>query len=304
VSDATAPNENPLGFIDAEPAQPVGPDNGASSAPAAAEPAATRSERARGAAYHSRFVAVYIGLAVVAGIGVGVLVASLMRGDPAPTRTTAAQFTPSQKGELGAAELAARVEKKYRLANGNELAAVVAARNTLQDGKGGFLRVRFQVVEPFDGVGDPDTKLVVADHAIQYSLCGSGASCQIPGAASIDRFALLQRQGLELAVRTFQSDSSVDNVAVFLQPVASDDKNWVGYTMVFDRKQLDRDQPTLLSRPFGETLPGDAKTITEGQLGQSQLQRIDELTRDYTYRYRYKVIGGSDALMQLEPTRR
>jgi hypothetical protein len=304
MSDATVPNEPSLGFIDAEPAQPVAPSNDAPGGAPAADEAVSRSDNARRTAYHSRFVAVYIGLAVVAGIGVGVLVASLMRGDPAPTRTTAAQFKPSLTGELGAAELAASVERKYRLASGDELAAVVAARNTLQDGKGGFLRVRFQIVQPFDGTGDPDTKLVIADHAIQYSLCGFAASCEIPGAQSNERFVLLQRQGLELAVRTFQNDSTVDNIAVFLNPVASADKNWVGYTMVFDRKQLNRDEPTLLSRPFGETLPGDAKTITEGQLSQSEVRKIDKLTRDYTYRYRYKVIGGSDALMQLEPTRR
>jgi hypothetical protein len=304
VSDATVPNEKPLGFIDAEPAQPVAPSNESINNAGNEDATVSRSDRARHSGYHSRFVGVYIALALVAGVGVGALVASIMRDDPAPAKKTAAEFKPSGHGELGAASLAENVEKKYRLANGAELAGVVATRNTLQDGSGGFYRVRFQVVQPFDATGDPDTKFVSADHAIQFNLCGSGASCEIPGTASRGRFGLLQRQGLELAVRTFQNDTAVDNVAVFLNPVASDDKNWIGYTMVFDRAELNHNQPTLLSRPFGETLKGDAKTITEGQLQPSQLQKIDQLTRAYTYRYRYKVLGGRDALIQLEPTKR
>lgn len=198
MSDATVPNEKPLGFIDAEPAQPVTPSNESSNNAGDEDAAATRSDRARHSGYHSRFVAVYIALALVAGLGVGALVASLVRDDPAPVRTTAAQFKPSQNGELGAADLAESVERKYRLANGAELAGVVATRNTLQDGTGGFYRVRFQVVQPFDATADPDTKFVTADNAIQYNLCGSGASCEIPGTASRGRFGLLQRQGLEL----------------------------------------------------------------------------------------------------------
>ena len=46
------------GFIDAEPAQAVNQPKQAS-----------RADRARSAAYHKRFVAVYVGLALVVGIG-------------------------------------------------------------------------------------------------------------------------------------------------------------------------------------------------------------------------------------------
>ena len=113
---------------------------------------------------------------------------------------------------------------------------------------------------------------------------------------------MLKRQGLELALRTFQNDPAVDNVAVFLRPVQAQ-QPWEGYTMVFDRSELNRAEPDLLSKPLTQTLPGVSKTMTVGALGKAQQRRIDELTRPYTYQYRYQLIGGRDALMQLQPAK-
>ena len=50
-------------------------------------------------------------------------------------------------------------------------------------------------------------------------------------------------------MRTFQNDSSVDNVVVFLGPVQSPDPNWLGYTMVFDRAELNRNEPGAAQPP-------------------------------------------------------
>ena len=162
VSDATVPNET-AARVHRRRAGAAGraeqrleqrPDEDAT---------ASRSDKARRSAYHSRFVGVYIALALVAGLGVGALVASIMRDDTSrPKAAAPAQFTPSKAGELGAIELARSVEQKYRLADGQELTGVIASRNTLQDGQGGSFRVRFQLVEPFDATGNPDNKI---DHA-------------------------------------------------------------------------------------------------------------------------------------------
>ena len=299
MSDAAHPTDKPLGLIDAEPARPVAPSKDESKA----EDKASRSDRARGSGYHSRFVAVYIGLALVAGLGVGALVASILKDDTTPAKpTTAAQFTPSRAGELGAIELAENVQRKYRLPNGDELTGVVASRNTLQDGNLGLIRVRYQYIQPFDSSAESDSKVVAPKNAIQYSLCGTGVSCAIPGTASAERFTLLKRQGLELALRTLQSDPSVDNVAVFLRPVQAQ-QPWEGYTMVFDRAVLNKSEPGLLSQPLTETLPGVSKLMTVSELDKVQQRRIDALTRPYTYQYRYQLIGGRDALMQLQPAK-
>lgn len=293
MSEATTPPVvgGALGFIEAEPAQPIGQAERAS-----------RTDRARSAAYRSRFVIIYFALALVAVAGAGALIVTLLKSDKVPAKPAASQFTPSRVGELGAVELAENVQRKYRRSTGEELVGVVASRNTIQDGSLGLIRVRYQYVQPFDSSADRDSKVVAPESAIQYSLCGTSASCTIPGAASPIRFAMLRREGLELAVRTFQSDGNVDNVTVFLRPVESP-QGWEGYALVFDRAELNRAEPTLLSRSLRETLPGPTKTITPIQLKQTQVAHIEKLTRPYLYLFRYQLLGGRDALMQLQPAK-
>jgi len=281
------------GFIEAEPAQAVTQPKKAS-----------RADRARSAAYRKRFVAVYIGLALVVGIGVGALVVSLSQSSTTPAKTAAAasQFTPSQAGELGAIQLAEDIQRKYRNSNGDELVGVVASRNTLQDGNLGLIRVRYQYIQPFDSSANRDSRVVAPTSAIQYSLCGTNAQCAIPGKASATRFTLLRRQGLELALRTFQNDSSVDNVAVFLRPVVPQ-QGWEGYALVFDRAQLNRAEPGLIDQALPVTLPETSRTIDPAQLNKEQIARIEKLTRPYLYQFRYQLLGGRDALMQLQPAK-
>jgi hypothetical protein len=287
---STHVGDDTIGLIDAEPARPVG------------DGPATRSERARDAAYHSRFVGVYVGLALIAVLGVAALVVGVTRSSDTSTTAPTSEFTPSQAGEIGAIQLAEDVQRKYRLANGAELVSVVASRNTLQDGNLGVFRVNYQIVQPADALKNNDSAIVRPQNAIQYSLCGAGTGCTIPGTASQKRFALLKRQGLELALRTFQNDSAVDNVSVFLRPAAADSP-WEGYALVFDRNALNRSEPGLLARPLHETLPGTKKTVTPAELTAAQVKRIDTLTRSSLFRYRYEIIGGRDALLQLQPTK-
>jgi len=179
---------------------------------------------------------------------------------------------------------------------------VVASRNTLQDGNLGVLRVNYQIVQPADALKENDAAIVRPQNAIQYSLCGTGTGCTIPGTATQKRFTLLKRQGLELALRTFQNDSAVDNVSVFLRPAAAD-APWEGYALVFDRTALNRSEPGLLARPLHETMPGTKKTVTPTELTAAEVKRIDTLTRSSLFRYRYEIIGGRDALLQLQPTK-
>jgi len=180
-----------------------------------------REERARLSGYRRRFGIVYVLLALATGVAVGALIVEALR-DPAPSEslpTGTAQAGPSEPGELGAMQIADQVQRNYRLPNGDELVNVVASRNTLQDGNLGYLRVGYQVIRPGDGFKDKDSLLVQPEDAIQYSLCGAGQSCAIPGTASTDRGILVRRMGLELALRTLKFDPSVDNVTVFLGPI-------------------------------------------------------------------------------------
>jgi hypothetical protein len=183
-----------------------------------AEPVASdpppREERARLSGYRKRFNLLYIALALVTGIAVGAFIVVALHDNGSTPRAAepAARFQPTEPGELGAMQIAEQVQRSYRLGNGDELANVVASRNTLQDGQLGLLRVRYQLFRPADGLEDKDTKVEIPRDAIQFSVCGTGQGCVIPGTASADRGLLVRRMGLELALRTMKFDPTVDNV--------------------------------------------------------------------------------------------
>jgi hypothetical protein len=271
-----------------------------------AKPAQTsdmpREERARLSGYHRRFGIVYVLLALATGVAVGALIVEALR-DPAPSETVPtgkAQFNPSEPGELGALQIADQVQRNYRLPNGDELVNVVASRNTLQDGNLGYLRVRFQIIRPGDGFKDKDSLLVQPEDAIQYSLCGAGQSCAIPGAASADRGILVRRMGLELALRTMKFDPSVDNVTVFLGPIPPP-QGVDGVVLMYRRNVLESQNPGILSQPISRTLPGSESLIQPGQMPSAVARRVDQLTRSNLYYGVYQLIGGRDALLQLQP---
>ncbi|HEX5012511.1 MAG TPA: hypothetical protein VFV72_00020 [Candidatus Limnocylindrales bacterium] len=264
---------------------------------------ASREDRARKSSYNRRFAVIYVVLALVTGVAVGALIVEALR-DPAsseavPTGSTA-QLPVSEPGELGAMQIADQVQHNYRLPNGDELVNVVASRNTLQDGNLGYLRVRFQVIRPGDGFKDKDSLLVQPDDAIQYSLCGAGQRCAIPGTASADRGILVRRMGLELALRTLKFDPSVDNVTVFLGPIPPP-AGVDAVVLMYRRNVLENQNPGLLSQPISRTLPGAERRIEPGLMPADVARRVDQLTRSNLYYGVYQLIGGRDALLQLQP---
>ena len=89
---------------------------------------------------------------------------------------------------------------------------------------------------------------------------------------------------------------------MFLRPVPPPEgSSFEGYVMMFSRGLINRNDPSLLSKPVRETLPGWARQLTARTDAEDQIARIDELTRPYLYLFRYQVIGGHDAVMDLQP---
>jgi hypothetical protein len=270
--------------------------------PAQPSESVPRGERARLSGYRRRFGIVYVLLALATGVAVGALIVEALR-DPAPAETLpqgTALAGPTEPGELGAMQIADQVQRNYRLPNGDELVNVVASRNTLQDGNLGYLRVGYQIIRPGDGFKDKDSLLVQPEDAIQYSLCGAGQGCAIPGTASADRGILVRRMGLELALRTLKFDPSVDNVTVFLGPIPPP-AGVDGVVMMYRRNVLENQNPDLLSQPLSRTLPGSGSLIQPGQMPSAVARRVDQLTRSNLYYGVYQLIGGRDALLQLQP---
>ena len=198
-------------------------------------------------------------------------------------------------------QIADQVQRNYRLPNGDELVNVVASRNTLQDGNLGYLRVPLPDPPPRPTASkDKDSLLVQPDDAIQYSLCGAGQSCAIPGTASTDRGILVRRMGLELALRTMKFDPSVDNVTVFLGPIPPP-AGVDGVVLMYRRNVLESQNPGILSQPISRTLPGSGRRIEPGLMPADVARRVDQLTRSNLYYGVYQLIGGRDALLQLQP---
>ena len=285
------------------PGVPETPEGGALPAPIVPPP---RLAAARDGAHHGRFRLGYGSLlAVLAVVGVGTFFAI----DRAPSHRAGAAagggggwsaFAPSQSGELGAIEIAEHVAPHYRAADGKQLVNVVASRNTLQDGQLGFLRVLYQVIQPEDAASRGDSQIVQVTDAIQYSLCGTGTTCAIPGAKTAARFDLVRREGLELALYTFRYDPAVDNVSVFLRPSAAP-APFEGYVLVFRRDVLERLAPELLSRPLEQSLPGAEQQLGPSQLTTAGIDQIERWTSPFLYLYQYQLLGGRDALLQLDP---
>lgn len=281
-------------IVDAEQAKPVEGET----------PEQTRADKARLSAFRSRFAVVYLVLAVVAGAAIGSFVVLLMSPEDKTASPASKPIGTAKTGEPGAIDIADQVQRLYRRVDGSELVHVVASRNTLQDGNGGYLRVRYQYIQPGDASEERDSLPVRVDDAIQYSLCGSGAQCSIPGAANVARGTLLRREALELAVRTLQRDERVENVTVFLRPFTPPEgSNFEGVVYVFNRSFISRNDPSLLSRSIAETLPGAGQRMTPALVTQAEFDRINELTQPYLYLYRYQLLGGRDVLMQLQPSR-
>ena len=275
----------------------------AAAIPALTPPAeqSSRKDKARRSGYRGRFVLVYFGLAIVVGVAIGALVVVL--ASPEKHEAKPAQvFSPSIRGEVGAIELATNIQRTYRGTGDTPFVDIVATRNTLQDGNLGLLRVRYQVIQPADASKDRDSRILAPDDAIQYSLCGSGTNCSIPGTATQLRGALLRREALELGIRTFQNDQSVDNVVVFLRPFQPPDgSGYEGYALMLNRNMLMGNDPELLTRPIESTLPGIGSKMTQERMTPAAARKVEELTKPHLYLYRYQLIGGRDALMELQP---
>ena len=84
-------------------------------------------------------------------------------------------------------------------------------------------------------------------------------------------------------------------------PIRDADGHVIGVVLVFRRDVLERQNPGLLTQPLERTLPGAGSSIQPGQMRQDVARRVDQLTRPHLYYGIYQLIGGRDALLQLQP---
>ena len=177
----------------------------------------SRAERARRAAYRSRFALLYVLLAIVAGGALGALVVLVSRGSPAPAAAWSS-FQPTGTNDQKVAQIAANIGGKYHLPSGDQLVTITAGSPSVTGPDGTSFRVNAIAVRPDTsrGQADPsDISAVNAAGTVMYQLCGLGKSCSIPqGKATVARGTLLRREALELALYTFKYVNGTDSVLV------------------------------------------------------------------------------------------
>jgi hypothetical protein len=285
VSEAATPPapDDPPGFIEAELAQPiVQPER------------ASRTDRARSAAYRSRFTIMYVALAVIAGIGVGAFVVLLARTDPPPpVKWSAWQPTGSETAQVR--QIADQVAKRYRQ-NGQQLVAALPSAPKV-GGTTGDVPVSTIAVRPDTSTGKKEESqidIIPTTHSLQYILCGLGKSCSISGGtASEARHALLRREALELALYTFKYVDGVDSISIFLPP-RPDGK--ASPTSVFLKKS---DVRAELGKPLDDSIAPAAPKI--GAIPKAELALVNRITEPRLYSYEYQQAQDGGAVLVYAP---
>ena len=256
----------------------------------------SRAERARRAAYRSRFALLYVVLAIIAGGALGALVVLVGRGSPAPAPAWSS-FQPSGTNDQRVAQIAANIGTKYHLPSGNQLVTVTAGSPSVTGPDGTSFRVNAIAVRPDTSRGQADASDVSAVNAagtVMYQLCGLGNSCSIPeGKATVARGTLLRREALELALYTFRYVKGTNSVLVLLPP-RPDGK--VATAVFLEHSDVSPE----LKHPLSATL-GAPLTPGIGEISAAELRAIERITRPRLYTYSYVQGQDGSPIMVLTP---
>jgi hypothetical protein len=144
-----------------------------------------------------------IALGLIAIVGI-VVATTRPAAKPAPPWSA---WQP-HKGDVDPAiQIAEHVEPEYRNSNGLPLVQVTGSPLTI-GGVPGVLAL----------YGSSGNLQAFQNNVVVYQLCGTGVSCSITGTASTNRFLLLSREAMELAMYTFRYVSNAGAVVVIIPP--------------------------------------------------------------------------------------
>ena len=187
-----------------------------------------------------------VGVAIGALAAAAVLVAG---GGPKPGPVWSPWKPSDRDTSKGAEQIARHVAPSYRLPTGDQLVLVTGGPLKVADLD---LPVRIAVA---GGTGSSDNYRLVQGRSVMYVLCGLGPRCAIAkGKPSTERFLLLRREALELALYSFRYLRSLDNVVALLPPAPGQRPR---NAMFFRRSDVE----PALTRPLTATLPSPPPTL-------------------------------------------
>ncbi len=219
---------------------------------------------------------------LVAGI-VGVTLWAGRAINPGPAWSS---WKPSGGGLGAAKQIAEHVAPTYRLQDGTQMVAAIA--------RGPDLSANGQTVPlPLIALDGPKGKVikvyrVSGGDSVTYSMCGLGPACSIAsGKPSAERFTLVRREALELALYTFKYVHSIKNVIAFMPPKGNTSPTFVIYLQKGDLKEQ-------LKVPLSRTL--SPKVPLPSSIATGDEKQIVALTDSRLFRF-----GGVSQTQQGEP---
>jgi hypothetical protein len=230
------------------------------------------------------------------GVAIGALAATallLMSGRPAPGPAWSAWQPSKDSTTDGADEIAKHVGGRYRLPTGDQLVLVtggplrvagldIPVRIALDQGTGGSTTTSSSSTTTGTGSASASSSLSeVKGGTAMYQLCGLGPRCAInKGKPSTERFLLLRREALELALYSFQYLGGVTNVVALLPPAPGKKPE----NALFFRKG---DYESALGRPLAATLPSPPPTLNSLPAS-PEAGLIQRLTKGKVFRYSFQ----------------
>jgi hypothetical protein len=215
------------------------------------------------------------------GVAIGALAATglLLAGGTPEKGPPWSHWKPDDRDtKTGAEQIARHVGSSYRLPTGDQLVLVTGGPLRVA---GLDLPVRIALDNTAGSTGSADDISEVKGRTAMYQLCGLGARCAInKGKPSTERFLLLRREALELALYSFHYLNGVKNVVALLPPSPGKKPE----NALFFRKP---DFEPALDRPLAATLPSPPPTL-RALPDSPEATIIQRLTNENLFRYSFQ----------------
>ena len=240
-----------------------------------------------------RFRLAYALLAVILGAAAGgtaVLLGSGVNVEGGGSNWSAWQ--PQGEGTERAREIAAFVQRRYRLSSGAQLVAVIPGPPVVYPSATQNIPVKYVALQ--QGTSQEDVSVLPAEDSIAYILCGLGQRCAIrEGPVSQERGRLVRREALELALYTFKYVDGVDSVLAYLPPRPGTTPSLA----LFFRED---DFKSALEQPLSATLAHRERLKPEHLAG-ADAERVDDLVTGHLFQFSFQQAPDGSAVLVLGP---
>jgi hypothetical protein len=250
-----------------------------------------------------KFAIAYLILAAIVGAAVGLGVVLATRDDNKATNALPgapwSRWVPTASGTLGAREIARHVSPSYRLANGRQLAGVVAGPMQLRTDRGPVPVSALLISSGIAGRVQERVDVTFPGAGVFYQQCGRLEECQPSASPTVAEQVLLQRQALELALYTFRYLPDADAVVDFLPPRPGVDQNDPRYhrAIYLPREALAK----KLQTPLENTIPSVKGGISPNSLSSDDVNTVLGIVAGHTFHYAYQQAPDTSALLVLTP---